>query len=154
MIKLKNLVISLIISIGIGQLSGFLTRESSKTFSEKFQQSALTPPDWVFPIVWIILFTLMGISAAIVYTKDCSIKKYALIVYGVQLVFNFFWSLIFFIGNQFDISFVWVVILILLVFAMILMFAKCSPIAGYLQIPYLVWLIFAAYLNYIVCILN
>ncbi len=154
MIKLKNLIISLIISIGIGQLSGFLTKDASKTFSDKFNQSMLTPPDWVFPIVWIILFFLMGLSAELVYETDCKVKKYGLFVYGLQLIFNFFWSIFFFINNQFVLSFGWITILILLVIAMIFLFYKCKPIAAYLQLPYLAWLIFASYLNYMVVILN
>ena len=154
MIKLKNLVISLVISVGIGILSGFLTKGSSKAFSENFNQSVLTPPDWVFPVVWIILFTLMGFSAVLIYQSDCKVKPYALIVYGVQLVVNFFWSIFFFIGNEFEISFGWITILILLVMAMIILFYNCKPFAAYLQIPYLIWILFASYLNYIICILN
>lgn len=154
MIKLKNYIISLIISIGIGQISGFLTKNASKNFSSNFNQSALTPPDWVFPVVWVILFFLMGISATLVYESHCKYKKYGLLIYGVQLIFNFLWSMFFFLGEQFVLSFVWLTILILMVVGMILLFYKCNKIAGYLQIPYLVWLCFAMYLNYIVVILN
>ena len=154
MIKLKNYIISLIISIGIGQISGFLTKNASKNFSSNFNQSALTPPDWVFPVVWVILFFLMGISATLVYESHCKYKKYGLLIYGVQLVFNFLWSMFFFLGEQFVLSFGWLTILILMVVGMILLFYKCSKIACYLQIPYLVWLCFAMYLNYIVVILN
>lgn len=154
MIKLKNYIISLIISIGIEQISGFLTKNASKNFSSNFNQSALTPPDWVFPVVWVILFFLMGISATLVYESHCKYKKYGLLIYGVQLVFNFLWSMFFFLGEQFVLSFGWLTILILMVVGMILLFYKCNKIAGYLQIPYLVWLCFAMYLNYIVVILN
>ena len=154
MIKLKNYIISLIISIGIGQISGFLTKNASKNFSSNFNQSASTPPDWVFPVVWVILFFLMGISATLVYESHCKYKKYGLLIYGVQLIFNFLWSMFFFLGEQFVLSFGWLTILILMVVGMILLFYKCNKIAGYLQIPYLVWLCFAMYLNYIVVILN
>lgn len=154
MIKLNNYIISLIISIGIGQISGFLTKNASKNFSSNFNQSALTPPDWVFPVVWVILFFLMGISATLVYESHCKYKKYGLLIYGVQLIFNFLWSMFFFLGEQFVLSFGWMTILILMVVGMILLFYKCNKIAGYLQIPYLVWLCFAMYLNYIVVILN
>ena len=153
MIKIKNYIISLIISIGIGQISGFLTKNASKNFSSNFNQSALTPPDWVFPVVWVILFFLMGISATLVYESDCKYKKYGLLIYGVQLVFNFLWSMFFFLGEQFVLSFGWLTILILMVLGMILLFYKCNKTASYLQIPYLVWLLFALYLNYIVVIL-
>lgn len=152
MIKIKNYIISLIISIGIGQISGFLTKNASKNFSSNFNQSALTPPDWVFPVVWVILFFLMGISATLVYESDCKYKKYGLLIYGVQLVFNFLWSMFFFLGEQFVLSFGWLTILILMVVGMILLFYKCNKTASYLQIPYLVWLLFALYLNYIVVI--
>lgn len=154
MIKLKNYIISIVISIGIGQLSGFLTRDASKSFSNNFRQSALTPPDWVFPVVWVILFFLMGISAVLVFESQCEIKKYALTLYAVQLIFNFFWSLIFFLTDKFQVSFFWIILMDLMVFAMILMFYKCSKVAAYLQIPYLLWILFASYLNYIVLLLN
>ena len=119
MIKIKNYIISLIISIGIGQISGFLTKNASKNFSSNFNQSALTPPDWVFPVVWVILFFLMGISVTLVYESDCKYKKYGLLIYGVQLVFNFLWSMFFFLGEQFVLSFGWLTILILMVVGMI-----------------------------------
>ena len=154
MIKLKNCIINLIISIGIGQISGFLTKNASKNFSNNFNQSALTPPDWVFPVVWVILFFLMGISATLVYESGCKYRRYGLLIYGVQLVFNFLWSMFFFLGEQFVLSFGWLTILILMVVGMILLFYKCNKMASYLQIPYLVWLCFALYLNYIVVILN
>lgn len=154
MVKTKNIIISLLISLGIGELSGFITMQDSKTFPEKFNQSVLTPPSWVFPVVWFILYTLMGISAAIVYKSKDELKSYALITYGTQLTLNFFWSIFFFKGNQFQISFSCIVILILLVMVMILLFFRCSHPAAYLQIPYLIWLLFASYLTYIVCILN
>lgn len=154
MVKTKNIIISLLISLGIGELSGFITMQDSKTFPEKFNQSVLTPPSWVFPVVWFILYTLMGISAAIVYKSKDELKSYSLITYGTQLTLNFFWSIFFFKGNQFQISFSCIVILILLVMAMILLFFRCSHPAAYLQIPYLIWLLFASYLTYIVCILN
>ena len=96
----------------------------------------------------------MGISATLVYESDCKYKKYGLLIYGMQLVFNFLWSMFFFLGEQFVLSFGWLTILILMVVGMILLFYKCNKTASYLQIPYLVWLLFALYLNYIVVILN
>jgi tryptophan-rich sensory protein len=154
MVKLKNVIIALIITLGIGELAGFLTISESKTFGDKFNQSVLTPPDWVFPVVWLILYSLLGIGLAIVYKSQSEVKPYALILYGTQLVFNFLWPIFFFKGEQFSLSFSWISILILLVMAMIVLFFKCSHIAAYMQIPYLIWLIFAGYLTYIVCLLN
>jgi tryptophan-rich sensory protein len=154
MVKAKNIIIALIITLGIGELSGFLTMSESKTFGDKFNQSVLTPPDWVFPVVWLILYTLLGIGVAIVFKSNSEVKNYALILYGTQLVFNFLWPIFFFKGEQFSLSFSWITVLILLVMAMIVLFFKSSHISAYLQIPYLIWLLFAGYLTYIVCILN
>ncbi len=152
-INLKNLIISLAISLGTGILSGFLSMGGMDSFDQAIKPP-LTPPDIVFPIVWTILFTLMGISSYIIWESDSPNRKNALIIYGVQLVVNFIWPILFFNFQAYTISFIWIIILWLLIIAMIVSFYQISKPAALLQIPYLLWVTFAAYLNLGVAILN
>lgn len=153
MIKLKPLVISLIIPLGTGGLAGFFTMNSMEVY-KNLNQPNLAPPSFVFPIVWTILYILMGISSYLIYQSDSSTKSKSLILYSIQLIFNFIWPIIFFNGGIYLFSLVWLVILWVLVLLMIISFYKINKTAAYLQIPYLLWLTFAAYLNLSIYILN
>ena len=116
---------------------------------------ALTPPDIVFPIVWTILYALMGISAARIWlSKPTKERNHGLIIWGAQLFFNFFWSLIFFNLQAYGFAFFWILILWALIVAMIYTFNKTDRLAAILQIPYFLWVTFATYLNLMVWILN
>ena len=143
------------ITVAIGGLSGYLTRYGVELYNQTIQQPPLSPPSIVFPIVWGILYILMGISAARIYMSQPSdTRTKAMVLYVVQLVMNFFWSIIFFNLQKFGIAFLWLVILWSLILAMILVFQKIDVIASRLQIPYLLWVTFAAYLNLGVWLLN
>lgn len=138
-----------------GGLSGWLTREGTKIFNATITQPPLSPPSIVFPIVWGILYALMGISAARIYIAPPSKERNAgLNLFIAQLILNFFWSLIFFNCQAFGFAFVWLLVLWGLVLWMILAFRKVDPLAAKLQIPYFIWLTFAAYLNLGVWYLN
>ena len=152
-IKWKELIISLIIPLAIGGLSAFLTRNSMDVYSN-INQPPLAPPSILFPIVWTILFTLMGISSYLVYVSNAKNKREALALYGVQLVVNFIWPLIFFNMQAYFASFLWLLLLWVLVALMIWQFYKAKPLAAYLQIPYILWLTFAAYLNLAIFLMN
>ena len=116
---------------------------------------ALSPPGLVFPIVWGILYALMGFSAARIYLAAPShLRSRGLNLFIAQLVVNFFWSPVFFNLQAFGFAFLWLLILWGLVLWMIFTFRKADPIAAKLQIPYLLWLTFAAYLNLGVWYLN
>lgn len=154
--KIKPFVISIAISLGVGGLSALLTSGSMDIYSD-IVQPPLAPPAILFPIVWTILYTLMGIGAALVWNKKEEQPKEvqdALIVYAVNLFMNFFWSIIFFNMRAFLFSFIWLVLLWVVILIMILKFRKVSPLAAYLQIPYLLWVTFAGYLNLAIFILN
>lgn len=143
------------ITVAIGGLSGYLTRDGVELYNQTIQQPQLSPPSIVFPIVWGILYILMGISAARIYMSQPSdTRTKAMVLYVVQLVMNFFWSINFFNLQKFGIAFLWLVILWSLILAMILVFQKIDVIASRLQIPYLLWVTFAAYLNLGVWLLN
>ena len=145
----------ILLSEAVGVLSGLLSREGTQTFSQTALQSSLTPPALLFPIVWTVLYALMGIGAArISLTPPSPERSQGLNLFIAQLVVNFFWSLIFFNAQAFGFALLWLVLLWVLVLWMILTFRKTDPLAAWLQIPYLLWLTFAAYLNYSVWQLN
>lgn len=151
--NMKALIISILIPIGIGALSGFLTRNSMDVY-EKLIQPSLAPPGWVFPVVWTILYILMGISAYLIYIADSIYRVPALKIYAVQLVVNFFWSIIFFNLEMYLFAFIWLLLLLVLIVLMIISFSKVNKIAAFLQIPYLLWVAFAGYLNLGIYLLN
>lgn len=154
-IKWKPLIISILISLSVGGLSAFFTRSSMDIYS-KYNRPVLSPPGTVFPIVWTILFILMGISAYLVFISsvDEKIKSNALFLYGLQLIINFFWSIIFFNLEMLLFAFLWIILLWIVVFLMIISFWKINKLASYLQIPYLMWITFASYLNLGIYVLN
>ena len=144
-----------LITEAVGGLSAWLTREGTKVFSETVAQPPLSPPMLLFPIVWGILYLLMGIGAARICLEPPSThRSRGLNLYIAQLIVNFFWSLIFFNAQAFGFAFFWLLLLWVLVLLMILIFRKVDPLAGWLQVPYLLWLTFAAYLNLGVWYLN
>jgi tryptophan-rich sensory protein len=143
------------LSEAVGLLSGFLTRDGTEIYAEILQKPPLSPPGWVFGVVWTILYALMGISAARIYTAPPSpARSRGLNLFIVQLVVNFFWSPIFFNARAYGFALIWLLLLWGLVLLMILQFRKVDKTAARLQIPYLLWLTFAAYLNYAVWQLN
>lgn len=148
----STLVTAILIPVAVGTLSALFS--GNKSLYAAVNKPALSPPGAVFPVVWTILYILMGISSYIIYVSDDAGSRDALKIYALQLFFNFFWSILFFRFNLFFMSFVWLLALILLIVSMIRSFYKISPAAAYLQIPYLLWCLFAAYLNYMIFRLN
>ena len=152
--KTKVYGISIALSLVIGGLSALFTMMGMDDY-RLAEKPALTPPEIVFPIVWTILYTLMGISAARVWiASEDKGSNGGLILYAIQLVVNFFWSIIFFTLQAYGFAFFWLLFLWLLVLLMIISFSKTDKIAAYLQVPYLLWLSFAGYLNFMVWMLN
>ncbi len=153
--KLKPYIISVIIALTVGGISTLLTKNNMNIF-EKINMPPLSPPSVVFPIVWAVLYILMGISSAIIYKNgtDREEVQSALKVYALQLAVNFFWSLIFFNMQAYLFAFIWLVLLWVLVIVMIVKFKKISPAAAWLQIPYLLWITFAGYLSLMIYLLN
>ena len=135
--------------------SGSLTRKSVKIYNATVKQPPLSPPSIVFPIVWGILFILMGMGAARIYLSPASkARSRSLLLFLVQLAFNFFWSIIFFNLQAFGFAFLWLIALWILILLMILSFREVDQPAAWLQIPYLLWVSFAAYLNFGVWLRN
>lgn len=148
-INWKLLIVCVVIPLAAGFLSSLITRGGMEVFAS-IRKPPLSPPAWLFPVVWIILYTLMGISSYLVLTSGGSREdvQNALSVYAYQLLVNILWPVFFFNFQWFFFSLIWLVLLVLLVAAMIREFYRLSKSAAYLNIPYLVWLLFAGYLNF------
>ena len=151
--KIKVFVIAILIPLAVGALSAFLTKGSMDIYN-RINMPPLAPPSWVFPVVWTVLFILMGVSSAIIYLSDNKNKYDALKIYAVSLALNFCWSLIFFNLEAFLFAFVWLIILWVFILLTILEYAKINKTAAYLQIPYLLWVTFAGYLTFAIYLLN
>ena len=144
----KTYAFWIVFTEAVGALSGWLTREGSKIYNATIEQPPLSPPGIVFPIVWGILFALMGIGAARIYLSPASrARTRSRRLFFLQLAFNFFWSILFFNLQNFGLAFIWLIALWGLVLLMILSFRELDKAAARLQIPYLLWVTFAAYLN-------
>ena len=148
----KNLITCLAIPLAVGSLSALLTRNSMETFGS-ISKPILAPPGWLFPVVWTILYILMGIASYLVLTSGKP-NHTALTVYGIQLAFNFLWSIIFFNLGLYLFAFIWLILLWLLILETTILFHQISKPAGYLMLPYLLWVTFAGYLNYSIYLLN
>ena len=139
----------------VGILSGLLSRQGTQLYGELAEKPALSPPAVLFPIVWTILYALMGIGAArIAAAPQGPGRSRGLNLFVAQLVVNFFWSLIFFNARAYGFALVWLLLLWILIAAMIAQFRRVDKPAALLQVPYLLWVTFAAYLNYGVWQLN
>lgn len=154
-IKWKTLTACLLIPVAAGALSAFLTRNGMQAF-EQARQPVLTPPQWLFPIVWTVLYLMMGTASYLVAVskKPLQLRRQALTVYAFQLAVNVIWPLIFFNLRQYLLAFIWLIFLWLLVWLTFTAFSRVNKTAGKLLVPYLLWLLFAAYLNFSVYLLN
>lgn len=151
-IQWKKIAVSILIPLAVGGISALLTQSGMKAFAE-VDKPPLTPPDWLFPVVWSILFVLMGIASYLTATSGNPART-ALTIYGIQLIFNFFWSIFFFNMQWYLFSFAWLVALWFLILLTAKLFRQSSRAAGYLLLPYLLWVAFAGYLNLGVYLLN
>ena len=136
--KYKTLIIFILVPLILGTIVGFITVPNSNINS--------IIPSWIFPVVWTILYILMGVSSYLVYRDIREIPK----IYIIQLGVNLAWSFIFFTFKLFTVAYIWILLLILLVIIMIKEFLEANKLAGYLQIPYLIWLCIASFLNYLI----
>lgn len=150
-----TILLSIAVAEGVGFLSGYLSGDIGAVY-RSFNQPPLSPPGWLFPIAWGILYALMGIAAALIYLNmsDDRAREEALVYYAVQLAVNFSWSIIFFRFRALWLGVVVILVLDLLVWITRRKFAPISRAAGALLIPYLLWLLYATYLTVGVFFLN
>ena len=153
MIKGKPLAANLLLSLGTGGLAALLTQGAGQVYGA-LRQPPLSPPAWVFPVVWSLLYLLMGIAAYLVWMRDSTGRNGALALYALQLALNFVWPLLFFNLQNYALAFFWLLLLWLFLLVTTLRFFKETPAAGWLLVPYLLWVTFAAYLNGGVWLLN
>lgn len=147
-VDIKLLAKCIAIPLLVGAVSAIISGGGMEVF-ESVTKPPLSPPAWLFPVVWTILYTLMGISSYLILTSRAEEERInrAIALYGYQLAVNFLWPTFFFNFQWYLFSFFWLVLLWVLVFLMILRFWKIDRTAALLNIPYLVWLTFAGYLN-------
>lgn len=153
--NIKLLIKSIALPLLVGAVSGLLSRNAMEDF-QSLIRPPLAPPGWLFPVVWTILYILMGYSSYLIQISDADkeMKSNALMLYNYQLIVNFLWPIFFFNFGWYFFALLWLILLWLLVFLMIRSFLKISKKAAYLNIPYLIWLTFAAYLNAGIWLLN
>ena len=153
--NLKKLLVSLAIPFGVAFLSWLSTKNQMDIYSE-INIPPLSPPGFVFPVVWGILYFLMGLSLYKVRVSGAvqQVKSLGYMIFGLQLLFNFVWTIIFFVFRAYTFAAVWLIALILIIAANIFVFAKSSKKAAYMLLPYLIWCVFALYLTTGIAILN
>ena len=149
----KLLLLCIAIPLIVGSVAALMTQNGMEAYSN-MNKPPLSPPAWLFPVVWTILYILMGVSSYLVLTSggdENEIRK-AIRLYGYQLAVNFLWPTFFFNFGWYGFAFWWLILLWVLVFLMIWRFKDISKVAAYLNIPYLVWLTFAGYLNFMLAV--
>jgi benzodiazapine receptor len=154
--KIAQLIICILIPLAIGAISGFITRNEMENggWFDSLIKPSFNPPNAVFAPVWTTLYILMGISLCMIWNATDDIREKALLIFSLQLFFNFWWSILFFhfhllLASVIDILALWICII-----WMIVAFRKIKPVAGYLQLPYLAWVSFASLLNISIWMLN
>ncbi len=151
--SITDILIFVISAELIGAISALLAGGFSEFFNT-YKEPPLLPPAWLFPVVWTILYAVMGYSAYLIYSSTDGDKGKCLAIYWAQLLVNFSWSIVFFRFEALWAAFVVIMLLWVLIIAMIRCFKRISPVAAYMNIPYLLWVTFAAYLNLATAIIN
>ena len=151
--SVKKFLIYLAVPLVIGAIAAFFIRDYVPLY-EDLKLPPFAPPSWLFPVVWTLLYILMGISSYIVGKSHSSMRTEALILYGIQLFLNFLWPLVFFIAQNYLLAFILLVLTGYVLLKMIREFNQIQPLAGKLQFPYFIWLLYAGYLNLAVYLMN
>ena len=158
--QITELLIFIIATELVGALSALLTGKSF-SFYQEVAKPPFSPPGWVFPVMWGVLYAVMGISVFLIFRTDQNVentrkfgKRSAYLLYAGQLAVNFSWSIVFFRLQMIGLSVAVILLLLILLVAMIIAFFKIRRSAAYLNIPYFLWILFASYLNIGVLILN
>jgi translocator protein len=143
-----KLIFSIIIPLSVGSVSGMFTSQAVPTWYATLNRPSFNPPNWVFGPVWTSLYILLGISFFLIWKETPSKKRnLAIIIFSIQMLFNFSWSFLFFYFNLIGIALLEIILLWISIAAMIYLFYKIKPLAAYLNMPYLLWVSFATILN-------
>ena len=151
-----KLVISIIIPVAVGAIAGLFTRPEIDTWYQTIEKPTWQPPNWVFGPVWTLLYILMGVALYLVWRSNTPAgqKRAAIILWVIQLVFNFFWSYIFFRQHQIDWALGEIIVLWFFIVLTIFSFSRISKLSAWLLVPYISWVSFATYLTYTIYQLN
>ncbi len=153
-INWKSLIFRLLVPLAVGGISALLTRESMGVFA-LVEKPPLSPPGWLFPVAWTLLYLLMGYADyRVAQTPQGRDKTWFGYLYGAQLFFNFFWSLIFFNLRAYGFALGWLAVLWVLILGCLVLARRVDKTAFWCLLPYLLWVSFAAYLNAGVAWLN
>ncbi len=158
--QIKSFLISILIPLLVGysssKIAEYIAGLNTSTYYTQLIKPGFAPPGFIFPIVWTILYTLMGISSYLIIKKGYDLYKIkdAMFYYWLQLALNFVWSILFFGLDLRFASLVTIVILIIVLCVMIYKFYKINKAAGLINLPYLIWLLYALLLNYFIWIIN
>ncbi|MFA5392481.1 MAG: TspO/MBR family protein [Candidatus Paceibacterota bacterium] len=149
------LLVSILIALSAGFIGSFFTAPSISSWYAFINKPSFSPPNWLFAPAWILLYILMAIAAFLVWKKRDNLKtKQALIFYGIQLILNALWSIIFFGMKNPGLAFLEIIILWLFILITLIKFYKINKVAGLLFVPYFLWVSFASILNFAVWMLN
>ncbi len=151
---IKSLIIAILIPELAGLISGFISGGASREQYEILLQPPFAPPPGIFPIIWPLLYLLMGVASWLVWRRCPGDNQLALRLYGIQLVVNILWPIIFFNLQMRLFAFFWLCLLLVLIWLTIRAFGRCSRTAALLMLPYFLWSCFALYLNLGIWLLN
>lgn len=141
--------------LALGFIAGMFTSQSVPNWYESLNKPSFSPPNWIFGPVWTILYILMGISLYLIWKQDASKERnLAILVFLIQLTLNFFWSFIFFYFKMIGLALIEIILLWISIIIMLVLFYRIKPLAAYINIPYFIWVTFAAILNASYFILN
>ena len=152
--KWQSLLVAVAIPEAIGAIAGLISGPAMLRQNRELIMPPLAPPPWLFPVVWVLLYLLLGLAAWLVWRKKSAAGKRARGLYGLQLFCNFLWPIVFFNFQQRLFAFFWLLVLLALIFATMRAFGHLDKRAGWLLAPYLLWCCFAAYLNLAIYLLN
>lgn len=150
--KRSIFIISILIPLLAGTLSALFSGNMQSYTT--INKPSFSPPAVLFPVVWTILYIIMGISSYLIYTAYHPKVTKALRLYAIQLIMNFFWSILFFRQEWILGAFIWLILMIIVIFVMTYHFCQIRPIAAWMQVPYIAWCLFAAVLNYSIYKIN
>jgi len=147
-LQIIKLIVSIFLPLGLGTIAGIFTAQSVPEWYATLNRPSFNPPNWIFGPVWTTLYILMGISLFLIWKQDMSKERnLAILVFMLQLLFNFGWSFIFFYFNMIGFALIEIILLWISIVIMLVLFYKIKPIASYINIPYLLWVTFATVLN-------
>ncbi len=149
-----KLILSITVCLAVGGISGFVTANEIPGWYVNISKPSFNPPNWIFGPVWTALYIMMGIAFFLVWKSNVPVKEKAYLFFGLQLILNFFWSILFFSMHALGVALIEIILMWVSILLTIVSFYPISKPAAYLLIPYLLWVSFASVLNFSIWKLN